>query len=120
MMGIHELKSRYGRSPAHELAGDARPEPDDPLRARRWRARNALRLDRDAYKDGEESFDEFLGAAYLLRDAYTLWRCFNEGLDTCEQPLDLVDAEEFGFGEIPDHDVWRCVPGSAHARRTGR
>ncbi len=63
MMGLHELKGRYaGRSPAHELAGDARPEPDNPLQARRWRARNALTLDRDAYKDGEESFDEFLGA----------------------------------------------------------
>jgi hypothetical protein len=108
MMGLHELKGRYaGLSPAHEVAGDARPEPDDPLRARRWRARNALTLDRDAFKDGEESFDEFLGAAYLLRDAYTLWRCFNEGLDTREQPLDLVDADEFGFGEIPDHYVWR-------------
>ena len=108
MMGLHELKGRYaGRSPAHELAGDARPEPDDPLQARRWRARNALTLDRDAYKDGEESFDEFLGAAYLLRDAHTLWRCFNEGLDPYDQLLDLVGAEEFGFGEIPDHLVWR-------------
>ena len=100
MMGLHELKGRYaGRSPADELAGDARPEPDDPLQARRWRARNALTLDRDAYKDGEESFDEFLGAAYLLRDAHTLWRCFNEGLDPYDQLLDLVGAEEFGFGK---------------------
>ena len=106
MMGIHELRGRYGRSPAHEVAGDARPEPDDPLQARRWRARNALTLARDPYKDGEESFDEFLGAAYLLHDAYTLWRCFNDELDPREQPLDLVGAEEFGFAEIPDHYVW--------------
>jgi hypothetical protein len=104
MLGLHELKGRYARSPAYEFAGDARLEPDDPISARHWRARNALRLDRDAFKDGEESLDEFLGGAYLLHDAYTLWRCLDEGLDPNRQRVHLTDPAELGFDDaIPEH-----------------
>jgi hypothetical protein len=112
LLGLHALKGRYGRSPAHEVAGDARPEPDNPMLARRWRARNALTLDRDAFTDAEETLDEFLGGAYLLRDAITLWQCTDQRLDPETQRFELFDPAELLVGSsLPNERKWEWMLG---------